>query len=164
MSDFIAGHEIAIQDTGAPRGERNYWRVLLNGQSVYEGHNGAQAQRIYRAVSEGLKRATQPAAGDPVYQWFDGKDWKDCASRRDCFHIQASGFPIREVKSAPPAAAHGDEMDRDEVQMQCLRDLYESGYNDGQNNPNGYSSISEREDAAQHTLRDMRAQAGEGGD
>lgn len=151
MSDFIAGHEIAIQDTGAPRGERNYWRVLLNGQSVYEGHNGAQAQRTYRAVSEGLKRAAQPAAGEPVYQWFDGKDWKDCASRRDCFHIQASGFPIREVKSVPPAAAHGDDTRR----IDWLACTWRLG---GKMPDVDHGSFREVIDAA------MRAQAGEGGD
>lgn len=57
------------------------------------------------------KHATQPAAGEPVYQWFDGAEWRNCANRRDCFHIQASGFPVRELKGAPPAAAHGDEAD-----------------------------------------------------
>lgn len=53
--------------------------------------------------------AAPVVAGEPVYQWFDGVEWRDCANTRDCFHIQASGFPIREMKGAPPVAAHGED-------------------------------------------------------
>lgn len=109
----------------------------------------------------------QEAQGEPVaWQWrsrIKGGAWEAWENGR--YKFEPAPFmdvEHRALYAAPPAAALGDEADRDEAQLQCLRDLYESGYNDGQNNPNGYSSIAEREYAAQHTLRDMRAQAAGG--
>lgn len=121
-------------------------RVLLEVPQL-QGEQAFSAQPIIDRVRAAL--ATQPAAGEPV-AWSAS------------FASNGYRYDIKGRHQPPPAAAHGDEADRDEAQLQCLRDLYESGYNDGQNNPNGYSSIAEREDAAQHTLRDMRAQAAGG--
>lgn len=46
-----------------------------------------------------------------------------------------------------------------EVILERLRDLYESAYGAGQNNPNGYSNLHDREWELQDTLRAMHAQA-----
>lgn len=55
METFIDGHKLEIQDTGAPRGERNMWEVFLNGQQVYNGFNGAEARRIHAGIEAGLR-------------------------------------------------------------------------------------------------------------
>lgn len=59
MKNIISGHEIEIQDTGAPRGEPNYWRVNLNGVCLYFEKNGAKADRLYAALCEAIKQGGQ---------------------------------------------------------------------------------------------------------
>ena len=56
MHVFMGNHKVAIQDSGAPRGEKNHWVVELNDVAVYEGYNGAQAHRTFDVVCEGLDR------------------------------------------------------------------------------------------------------------
>lgn len=51
----ISYHVIEIQDSGAPRGERNIWRVTLNGVVIYDDYNGKKAERLFDSVCEGLR-------------------------------------------------------------------------------------------------------------
>ena len=50
-------HTLVIQDTGAPRGEKNYWTVELNGHTVYSGYNGREARGIHGAIERALQDA-----------------------------------------------------------------------------------------------------------
>lgn len=50
----INGHELEIQDTGAPRGERNYWEVVLNGVVLYSDYNGKKANALFCAIESAL--------------------------------------------------------------------------------------------------------------
>jgi uncharacterized small protein (DUF1192 family) len=52
--------------------------------------------------------------------------------------------PIKCVKDCPDCASPPAPVD----QLQALKDAYEWGYSDGQNNPNGYSSKDERDHCA----------------
>lgn len=67
MRVFMGNHKVSVQDSGAPRGERNHWVVELNDTSIHEGFNGAAAQRLYAAVCEGLDRVKiyEPAVTAP---------------------------------------------------------------------------------------------------
>lgn len=54
MKHFLTGNSVEIQDTGAPRGERNYWEVKVNGVVIYGGHNGAAARRVFSRLCDAL--------------------------------------------------------------------------------------------------------------
>lgn len=53
MKENIGQNQLEIQDSGAPRGERNHWKVFLNGVELYADYNGKKANALY----EGLKHA-----------------------------------------------------------------------------------------------------------
>ncbi|WP_158891961.1 MULTISPECIES: hypothetical protein [unclassified Pseudomonas] len=58
------------------------------------------------------RRATQPAAGEPVYQWRfrDDKHWIECSHKTFEQYSEAPhAVQTRVLWTAPPAAAHGDE-------------------------------------------------------
>ncbi|WP_267399041.1 Lar family restriction alleviation protein [Pseudomonas sp. GM_Psu_2] len=57
------------------------------------------------------RRATQPAAGEPVYQWNAGAAWIE-SSERGIRIAKENGHQTRVLWTAPPAAAHGDEVDQ----------------------------------------------------
>lgn len=51
----IDGHRLAIQDTGAPRGERNWWDVTLNGVALYGGYSRRTAEEKFEVLEAALK-------------------------------------------------------------------------------------------------------------
>jgi hypothetical protein len=50
----INGAELEIQDTGAPRGERNYWYVSLNAVPIYRGYSRKKAEEVHETLHEAL--------------------------------------------------------------------------------------------------------------
>ncbi len=119
------------------------------------------------AALDATKEA-QPAAGEQVAPKEVGEVIVTLRDGMKCFAFEeySEAYNLPEglhhlYTSAPPAAAH--EAVRDKVVLERLRDLYESAYGAGQNNPNGYSSLHDREWEVQDAFRAMRAQAGEGG-
>lgn len=67
MHTFMGNHKVSVQDSGAPRGEKNHWVVELNDVTIHTGFNGAAAQRLHAAVCEGLDRVKvyEPAVTAP---------------------------------------------------------------------------------------------------
>lgn len=68
MEKNLDGHELTIQDSGAPRGERNHWEVTLNGVVLYSDYNGKKANSLFDAVESALtdmapKSAQLPSQG-----------------------------------------------------------------------------------------------------
>lgn len=55
MKIEVCGNYIEIQDTGAPRGERNMWEVKLNDVTVYCDYNGRKARDLVLAIEQGLR-------------------------------------------------------------------------------------------------------------
>lgn len=145
MSNYAAPHQIADAI------ESLEWK----GCSI--GH------KVVLANAVAALRATQPAAGEPVYQvmylGLDGGGWidvdRETMGRHEAYPKE---FRTRTLWTTPPSAAHGDEAVRDKAVLERLRDLYESAYGAGQNNPNGYSSLHDREWEVQDAFRAMRAQ------
>ena len=45
MKERVGEHELEIQDSGAPRGEKNPWVVNLNGVNLYADYNGKKVTR-----------------------------------------------------------------------------------------------------------------------
>lgn len=54
MKTPIGKHILEIQDSGAPRGERNYWAVCLNGVELYNDCNGKKANALHDNLLEAL--------------------------------------------------------------------------------------------------------------
>jgi hypothetical protein len=50
----LGQNTIEIQDTGAPRGERNYWEVKLNGVVLYGDYNGKKAKELCEKLQVAL--------------------------------------------------------------------------------------------------------------
>jgi len=70
--------------------------------------------RVVFGEKEGLveawnRRATQPAAGEPIHQWADQDLWMD-GDEVDLASARAEGFKTRTLWTSPPAAAHGHEL------------------------------------------------------
>lgn len=55
MKVQIGPHEIEVQDTGAPRGERNHWSVYLNGIQLYSDFNGRKANQLFHDLEIALR-------------------------------------------------------------------------------------------------------------
>lgn len=55
MHTILDGHDLEIQDTGAPRGERNYWFVNLNKVQIYAGYSRRHAEEKYEQLKEALE-------------------------------------------------------------------------------------------------------------
>lgn len=143
--------------------EKSKTLPLLRGESVLRYHKG-EGQYVsdwalfgHMAWEARAALATQSAAGEPI-------------GKVELFGINMTYVEWRERKmpplgtelyTAPPAAAHGDEAACDKAVLERLRDLYESAYGAGQNNPNGYSSLHDREWEVQDAFRAMRAQGDE---
>ena len=59
MKERMGENEIEIQDSGAPRGERNHWIVVLNGVELYADYNGKKANALYENLKQALAK-TRP--------------------------------------------------------------------------------------------------------
>lgn len=55
MKTQVGPHVLEIQDTGAPRGERNWWTVRLNGYTLYSATNGKKAQELHNDLLNALQ-------------------------------------------------------------------------------------------------------------
>lgn len=55
MIDIIGTNKLEIQDTGAARGERNFWWVNLNGVPLFEGYSRKRAEQVHETVLKALK-------------------------------------------------------------------------------------------------------------
>lgn len=84
----------------------------------------ATDEQLTLAVRDWNRRANQPAAGEPVYQYMGlCHEWVEC--KQSFYEYQRNhGYKVRILYPAPPAAAHGDEAVRKDaeaayVEMTC---------------------------------------------
>jgi hypothetical protein len=63
----MAEHRLRMEDSGAPRGERRYWHVVLNGMCIFETTSRAQAatlhDRLKAALALGVAGTDEPKGG-----------------------------------------------------------------------------------------------------
>lgn len=70
------------------------------------------------------RAATQPAAGEPVYQYlWNSDDWIE-TTKELCERQASLGIQTRTLWTAPPAAAHGDEAFVTVEQLQRWKDRF----------------------------------------
>lgn len=59
MKTQVGPHVLEIQDTGASRGERNWWTVRLNGYTLYCGPKRAKADKLHRELIKALQEVQE---------------------------------------------------------------------------------------------------------
>lgn len=57
MKERVGEHELEIQDSGAPRGEKNHWVVNLNGVNLYADYNGKKARVLFEDLKQALSKS-----------------------------------------------------------------------------------------------------------
>lgn len=59
MKTYVGPHVLEFLDTGAPRGERNWWTVRLNGYTLYCGPKRIKADKLHRELIKALQEASE---------------------------------------------------------------------------------------------------------
>jgi len=52
---------VELHDTGAPRGERNYWQLKINGVVIGKGYGGREAPKKLRELYAALMQTLMDA-------------------------------------------------------------------------------------------------------
>ncbi|WP_145155498.1 hypothetical protein [Pseudomonas oryzihabitans] len=181
LNKFVARHAkaeqqeakpVAVEAQGAQAGDEHenfeaWHRSVVAGDPPHEKyHDGSyvnqHVNRYWTGWQARAALATQPAGGEPVYQWHDETAWQECNSKREYLHAKDNGIRVRILWTAPPAAAHGDEAVRKDAEyfrfidscpirtgVVLSRKAHEAGFD--------LRAECER-------VMAMRAQAGEGGE
>lgn len=120
----FCGHDEPTHDEG----DESAWVQCTNGEC---GMCGPMASGPSLAAAAWNRRATQPAAGEPVYQWHDETAWQECNSKREYLHAKDNGLRVRILWTSPPVACSEAVYQcrkRDGVWHDCSKHTYDSTF------------------------------------